>query len=160
MVFTRGRAPLRIAYIEDNRQDAASLCESWAAFRPRIQNPLVVYESAEAFLNDIQGPFAPWPDILLVDLSLPGKSGVDLIQVCKGQHELAHVPIVILTGSDEDTAESIARLTGAEAFASKPVKAPGILKVIGEITREHPEYGIEIVKLDPPPSPTMVEATA
>lgn len=160
MVFTRGRAPLRIAYVEDNPKDAESLRASWAAFRPRIQNPLTVYESAEALLADLQAPFALWPDILLVDLGLPGASGVELIQICKAQRELAHIPIVILTGSDEATAESIARMTGAEGWASKPVKAPGVLKVIGEITREYPEYGIEIVKLDPPAATVLAEARA
>jgi len=60
------------------------------------------------------------PDLLLLDLKMPGKTGHEVLEVIKGDAELRKVPVVVLTSSDRD--EDIARSygLGGNHFLTKP----------------------------------------
>lgn len=155
MILTRDNHLLRLAYIEDDPEAAQGLLDSWKAYRPQLQNPLDLYASAEAFLSSQQVPFAVPYDLVFVDLGLPGLQGDELIRILKAQPELTGQSIFIITASDEATARQMQRLSGAEGFAVKPVRAARILSVLGDV---RDRYGLLIVDLDPPvrwqPPPT------
>lgn len=60
------------------------------------------------------------PDIIITDLSMPGKSGTALIQAIKKDEYLSHIPIIVLTSfaSDEQRIDILNQ--GADAFIPKP----------------------------------------
>jgi len=60
------------------------------------------------------------PDLLLLDLKMPGKTGHEVLDVIKGDPELRKVPVAVLTSSDRD--EDIARSygLGGNHFLTKP----------------------------------------
>jgi len=60
------------------------------------------------------------PDLLLLDLKMPGKTGHEVLEVIKGDEELRKIPVAVLTSSDRD--EDIARSygLGGNHFLTKP----------------------------------------
>ena len=60
------------------------------------------------------------PDLLLLDLKMPGRSGHEVLQKLKGDERLRRVPVAVLTSSDRD--EDVARSygLGGNHFITKP----------------------------------------
>lgn len=63
------------------------------------------------------------PDILLLDLMMPEVSGFDILEQIREDHELQHLPVVVLTSSDDSDTKLKALSLGANDFLSKPVDA-------------------------------------
>lgn len=137
--------PIEILLVEDNPGDARLTRE--ALRDARVRNNLHVAADgvdALAFLRR-QGKHAAVakPDLILLDLNLPKKDGREVLEEVKGDDQLRHIPVVILTTSqaERDIAESY-RLR-ANAYVTKPVDLEQFLKVVQSI--EH--FWLEIVKL-------------
>ena len=137
--------PIEILLVEDNPGDARLTRE--ALRDARVRNNLHVAADgvdALAFLRR-QGKHAAVakPDLILLDLNLPKKDGREVLEEIKGDDQLRHIPVVILTTSqaERDIAESY-RLR-ANAYVTKPVDLEQFLKVVQSI--EH--FWLEIVKL-------------
>lgn len=63
------------------------------------------------------------PDILLLDLQMPGVSGFDILGEMRADENLKHIPVIILTSSTEADIKLKALEMGATDFLSKPVDA-------------------------------------
>ncbi len=59
------------------------------------------------------------PDVVILDLRMPGMSGAELCRRLKGNEKTKHIPIVLLTGADAEEARRAQR-AGAEALVRKP----------------------------------------
>jgi len=86
---------------------------------------------------------APRPDLILLDLNLPRKSGREVLEEVKQDTELKTIPVVILTtsGSEQDVLRSY--MLHANCFISKPVDLAGFLKVVNSIDN----FWLSVVKL-------------
>ena len=62
------------------------------------------------------------PDVVLVDVLLPGESGLELCAWLRAQPDAAHLPIVVLTGLEHDEVIEQAFVAGASDFIRKPVE--------------------------------------
>ena len=60
------------------------------------------------------------PDLILMDLSLPGMDGWEATRVLKADAETRHIPIVALTGHALAGASEGARKAGCDSFVTKP----------------------------------------
>ena len=60
------------------------------------------------------------PDLILMDLSLPGLDGWEATRVLKADDETRHIPIVALTGHALAGASEGARKAGCDSFVTKP----------------------------------------
>ena len=89
---------------------------------------------ALAFLRR-QGPYseAPRPDLILLDLGLPKKSGAEVLAEIKKDPELKAIPVVVLTTSDAQ--EDILKTYDlhANAYTRKPVDVDEFLSTIKTI---------------------------
>ncbi len=74
------------------------------------------------------------PDLIFLDIMMPGKSGDDIAQELRQDSTLAAIPIVFLTAivSKEDT-DSMGSYIGGNRFLAKPVKTEELLQVIADI---------------------------
>lgn len=61
------------------------------------------------------------PDIVLLDIMMPGVSGIDILRSMKSHSDLSMIPVVILTASPEASVKTQALELGATDFLSKPV---------------------------------------
>jgi len=62
------------------------------------------------------------PDIVLVDIAMPGPSGYDVAEFVKGRPELAHIPVVLMAGMHEAPDEQRARESGCAEVLVKPLR--------------------------------------
>jgi two-component system cell cycle response regulator DivK len=71
------------------------------------------------------------PDLILMDIQLPGKSGVDVMREIKADPELAHIPIVAVTAFAMKKDEEWIRSGGCDAYITKPITVAGFLETVG-----------------------------
>ena len=134
--------PINILFVEDNPDDAELTLR--ALQRAKVQNRVWTVSDgvdALAFLRG-QPPHqdAPRPDLVLLDLNLPGLDGRDVLLRIREDPELRGLAVVVLTGSDEEQ-EHLAALA-ADAFLTKPVD----LERLGWLVRIMANLGWAIVK--------------
>jgi two-component system, chemotaxis family, response regulator PixG len=77
------------------------------------------------------------PDLLFLDLVMPGISGYELCICLRKSVLFADLPIIILTGSDNLLERAKSKVTGATDFLSKPIRSEHqILEVVARYTRQ------------------------
>ena len=137
--------PIEVLLVED---DAGDVLMTREAFQDaRVANHLsVVPDGAEAlaFLRR-QGEYAhaPRPDLVLLDLNLPGIDGREVLNEIKQDGELGSIPVVVLTTSEAE--EDILRSYSlhANAYVTKPVDFNRFLEVVKQID----DFFVGVVKL-------------
>jgi CheY-like chemotaxis protein len=127
--------PVEILLVEDNPGDA--LLTQQHLKKSKVCNNLHVVEdglSAMAFLRQ-EGHYAdaPRPDLILLDLNIPGKDGREVLAEVKDDEDLRLIPIVVFTSSDSD--EDILRCYRAHAncYITKPIDFEQFHRVIKSI---------------------------
>lgn len=114
---------MHILLIEDNPADVELTRQCFR--ESRIVNEVhaaLDADTAFAFLRHT-GQFAnaPRPDLVLLDLNLPGVSGREILGVIKGDPDLQMIPVVVLTTSDADDDVREAYRLHANSYLRKPV---------------------------------------
>ena len=74
------------------------------------------------------------PDLIVLDLRMPGVGGADLCARLKGSPDTREIPIVLLTGADLEEARR-GQDAGAEALVRKPFSPLELLAVVDRLTR-------------------------
>jgi CheY-like chemotaxis protein len=141
-------APITILLADDDADDR--LLTRDAVAESRGATILRTVCDGEDLLNYLQhrGPYqdhatAPLPDLILLDLSMPGKSGFEALAEIKATAGLKHIPVVILTTSNQDEEIRQCYDLGASSFVTKPVCFDSFVQVMKSIDR----YWFETVEL-------------
>ena len=71
----------------------------------------------------------PQPDLILLDIMMPGIDGYQVCQQLKQNPETTHIPIIFLTAKSEDSDEELGLSLGAVDYIAKPIKAPIGIKI-------------------------------
>ena len=136
-----------ILLVEDNLGDVRLAQE--AIKESKIRNRLFVVEDgveAMEFLHQ-QGKYAsaPRPDLILLDLNLPRKSGRDVLAEVKTDEDLKRIPVVVLTVSraEEDVIKCYNH--HANCYITKPLDFNQFM----EVTKSIEEFWLTIVRLPP-----------
>lgn len=104
----------------------------------------------------IRTSLAEHPDLVLLDLGLPGMNGFDTAKKIKENPQTGHIPIVALTGWEPRQFEATARQAGMAAYLQKPVSLATIINQIESLTssdrsqRSKSSYG-PALSLEKPP---------
>ena len=103
-------------------------------------------EEAMAFLRR-QGDYAtaPRPDLILLDLNLPRKSGREVLAELKHDSGLLSVPMVVMTTSEAEVDIVNSYHLSANAYVTKPVDLDCFVDVVSKIEG----FWLTIVKLPP-----------
>ena len=136
--------PIRILLVEDNPADVRLTREMLR--ESKLRNDLLVAhtaEEAEQILGLTEDATEARPDLVLLDLDLPVKSGHDLLEELKSHSTLRRVPVVILTSSEaeEDVVKSYDR--HANAYVTKPVDLDEITTIVQSID----QFWFQVVRL-------------
>ena len=75
------------------------------------------------------------PDLVLLDVMMPGKSGWEVARALKQDPATQNVKIVMVTAIGEKTNEITAPIYGADAHVDKPFEFEKLERVIGELLR-------------------------
>jgi two-component system response regulator len=101
-------------------------------------------EEALAFLRHDEGfEGVPRPDLVLLDLNLPRKSGHEVLEEIKSDPDLRRIPVVILSTSDAEDDVLAAYDRSANCYVTKPVD----LDRFWEVVRSIDQFWLSFVKL-------------
>lgn len=129
---TIGR-PMEILLVEDSLTFARLAIN--ALRKGQVQHRLTwLTDGAEAweFLQQI-GRYAnaPRPDLLLLDLNLPGMDGTELLAHLRADLELKRLPVVVMTGEGDAYAD---RELSVEAFLKKPLDFEKFIEIVQQLS--------------------------
>lgn len=83
---------------------------------------------------------APSPDLILLDLMLPGMDGLEVMRALKRESTTARVPIVMITARGEEVDRIVGLELGADDYVSKPFSPREVvLRVKAVLRRRQPE---------------------
>lgn len=124
-----------ILLVEDNGDDVALVRRAFR--RAGITTRLEVVGDGDAAVDYLQGS-GPWSDrqawplprLLLLDLKLPRRSGLEVLQWVRGQPALRALVVVVLTSSRENTDLRRAYAAGANSYLVKPVDFDDLLRMV------------------------------
>ena len=130
--------PAHILLVEDNRMDVELTLDAF--HEARLLNTIQVAPDGQAALDYLfgRGKYAdrnayPMPNLVLLDLKLPGIDGFEVLRQIKSTPILKRLPVVILTSSKEEGDRALSYDHGANSYLVKPVSFDGFLGVVREI---------------------------
>ena len=124
-----------VLLVEDDEGDVLMTKEAFEYYK--IRNRLHVVSDGEQALHFLRktGPYAdaPRPGLILLDVNLPRRSGLEVLAELKQDEDLLVIPVVMLTTSaaEEDILRSYA--LHANAFVTKPVDFEHFIEAIRQI---------------------------
>ncbi|HEV8420595.1 MAG TPA: response regulator [Actinomycetota bacterium] len=137
-----------VATDDDQRQDPPILLveddESQALLvervlrKAKLANPLLALRNGEEALAYLEGlgrygdrSRYPLPALVLLDVHIPGKSGLEILTWLREHRSLDHIPAVMLSGSAESEDIDRAFELGAASYLVKPVAFDALLDTVG-----------------------------
>jgi len=126
---------MEILLVEDSL--VAARMTTGALARSRIEHRLTWisdgYEAREFLLQTGKYARAPHPDLILLDLHLPGVDGKTLLRELRGCLPLKHVPTVIMTGTVEESEVAEIESLDVQGFLMKPVNLDQFLQLVEKL---------------------------
>jgi CheY-like chemotaxis protein len=125
--------PVRILLVEDNPGDIELTREALRV--SKITNELSVVQDGKAALERLEAHEAQGnlPDLILLDLNLPGMSGTEVLSHIKSKPGLSRIPIVILTSSQAETDIVRSYDLHANCYVTKPIDFTQFIHVVRTI---------------------------
>ena len=134
--------------VEDDPNDILLIQRAFG--KASLVNPLKIVRDGQEALNYLAGTgeFAdrgkhPIPSLILLDLKLPRKSGLEVLQWLREQPGLSHIPVIVLTSSKESSDINRAYELGANAYMVKPMNFRAVEHLFQSITHY---WGLECAK--------------
>lgn len=131
-------SPVSILHVEDDENDILLIQHVFKKEAPRTL--LFVARDGEAAVAYLMGrtPFQdrtkfPLPKVVLMDLKLPRKSGLEVIEWMKSQPELKEIPVYILSSSAESRDQDRARQAGVTGYLVKQGSLDGLSTVLSGV---------------------------
>ncbi len=124
-----------ILLIEDNADDAELI--RYAFVKAGIPDPLVTVGDGATAIAYFEGSGRyndrdahPYPNLVLLDLKLPRRSGYDVLRAVRDNPATKHTPVVVLTSSSQEADIRRAYEFGANAYLVKPVGRDALLAIV------------------------------
>ena len=125
----------RVLLVEDNEADAYLTRETLQSSKLLLEVTVVIDGSAALELLRSTLATAPdeLPDLILLDLNLPGMSGREVLQALKQEDRLRRIPIVILTSSAAELDIVQSYDLGANCYVTKPVGLDAFQSIVSSV---------------------------
>jgi len=127
------RRDIEILLVEDNIEDAI-FTQKILRFN-NLSEDMVLAASGQEAMDALErfGREGNCPDLILLDINLPDISGIDLLKRIKDDARFRNVPVVILTGSNEDEDIQKSYDLGASSYLVKPISNDALMLVVKKL---------------------------
>ena len=130
--------PKPILYAEDEEDDAYFMRRAFKT--AAIAHPLVVVPDGQQAIEYLSGAGCysnrdeyPLPCLLLLDLNLPKKSGIEVLTWIRNDTSVSTLPVIVLTSSLQDADIHRAYVQGANAYLVKPSSIDQLVRTVKTI---------------------------
>ena len=126
---------VQILLVDDNEGDILLTTEAFetAGIRTKLSYVKNGMDAIEYVTRFGRYSDAETPDLILLDINLPKKNGVEVLQFIKTRSDLKHIPVIMLTTSSSGKDISSSYENAANCFITKPVDLDGYQDVISQI---------------------------
>jgi DNA-binding response OmpR family regulator len=100
--------------VADDSKVQLHLLATW--LREAGYNVIAAMDCMQAWSAAVRNP----PDAVVLDLNMPGGSGVDVLKKIKSSLRTAHIPVLVVTANDSEL-EPLLKSIGAAEYLKKPV---------------------------------------
>jgi CheY-like chemotaxis protein len=135
---------LTLLVVEDDALQARLLCECLK--RTGLGADVRVAPDGEAALAGLRSGGPSFPDLVILDLHLPGLDGPEVLQAVRADPRLRHIPFVVVSTSSEASDVRRAYECGANCFIAKPRSFAGCVAMAEAV--EH--FWTRVAILPPP----------
>lgn len=134
--------PISILLIEDNEGDIVLTME--ALREGKIRNTISVVRDGATAINFFENALAEeLPDLIVLDINLPKKSGIQVLQFIKNQERTKQIPVIILTTSALESDINKAYQQYANCYITKPLEVADFMAAVLKIE----DFWINLVQL-------------
>jgi CheY-like chemotaxis protein len=130
-----------ILLVEDNPDDELFARRAFAKVCPDAR--LIPARDGEIAIDYLSGhgefrdrSHHPLPNLILLDLKLPRRSGLEVLEWLRNEPELQDITVVVLTSSEETRDVERAKALGVQAYYVKPVTNAAFLETAKSICRD------------------------
>jgi CheY-like chemotaxis protein len=138
---------ISVLLVEDDPGDVMLIREAFSDHK--VGNVLTVVNDGVEAMKYVRGEGeyanAERPDLVLLDLNLPRKSGAEVLAEIKSDPKLSTIPVVVLTTSQSEEDVLSSYKMHANAYITKPVD----FERFGQIVHQIDDFFVGIVKLPP-----------
>jgi len=116
--------PYRILIVDDQASIAKyheSILKEFGMMTKVVTDPFKVIEAANDFT----------PDLILMDIYMPGCTGVEIANVLRQKEEFVSIPIVYLSSESDVGRQLYAMSIGGDDFLTKPIKPDHLISSVG-----------------------------
>ncbi len=116
--------------VEDNAADIGLVREALEEYQVRCELVVAINgEKAIKLIDEIEAGQQPCPDLIIVDLNLPRKSGKDVLQRARAGRVCNQVPLVVLTSSNNQRDRDDVAPLNPSGYLRKPSKLDEFIKL-------------------------------
>jgi two-component system response regulator len=137
--------PMKLLVVEDDLGDSDLIQEAFEDSPSPVKISLVrdgIQALAYLHRKD-EYANATLPDLILLDLNLPGLGGQEVLKKIKSDDKFKHIPVLVLTTSDSQEEILTAYKLGANSYLCKPLGLQEFIQLIRAIEN----YWFTVVKL-------------
>lgn len=126
--------PVRIFIADDDSDDRLLIRDAFLEHCDSLR--LTFFENGDDMVSGLAKACAhrALPQLILLDLNMPGKNGRDIIAELKGDTALRGIPIIILTTSRDESDIAACYDLGASSYIVKPVSYDELLDITRSLT--------------------------
>jgi CheY-like chemotaxis protein len=116
--------PTRILIADDDRVIAQLVA---AVVREAGHVPVHAYDAMQTVMFAMR---APAPDLIVLDINMPGGTGLEALHKLKRSARTSQIPVVVLSGSIDQSLPSKVKELGAAGFLTKPIDPVALTEAI------------------------------
>jgi two-component system response regulator len=118
--------------VEDHPDDVELILRAFREAELEYETELA--RDADEALERLLGP-RPLPAVVVLDLALPQRSGLDVLRALRADPRTRALPVVVLTGAQDDDALTAAYTLGANSCVQKPRDYAGFITTVRQLGR-------------------------
>jgi CheY-like chemotaxis protein len=121
---------VKILVADDDRVLSQLVC---AIVREAGHTPIAAFDAMQALMFAMRPPM---PALIILDINMPGGTGLEALKKLKLSARTAPIPVVVLSGSDEADMPQQVKALGATEFVAKPIDPEALAGVIQRVLHE------------------------
>lgn len=120
-----------IALAEDDSDDQLLFTE--ALKQVSKESKLIAVPNGMILLDLLEEQRSSLPDVIVLDVNMPGMSGIECLKIIRRTAGLDHLPVIIMSTSTNSKTIDDAFHSGASSYAVKPGRFDDLKKIVGKI---------------------------
>lgn len=119
---------MNIIVADDDKMLSAMIC---GVLNENGHITLPAYDSIQTMMYVMKQP----PDLLILDVKMPGGTGLNVLKKLKSSTKTSFVPVIVISGIDDPNLPTEVAALGADRFLAKPIDPDLLIETVRSVFR-------------------------